>query len=46
MYGPRGVAVLRADGTPAVIGAGSATAVTYAPTGRTITRRRARHLGS
>lgn len=44
VYGPAAVAVLRPDGEPAVIGAGSATAVTHAPTGRRIPRQRARHL--
>lgn len=46
VYGAAGVAVLRADGTPVVTDAGNAGAVTYAPTGRRIPRRRARHLRS
>lgn len=44
VYGTRGAAVLRLDGTEVISNAGSAYAVTYTPTGRTITRRGARHL--
>lgn len=37
-------AVLRSDGTEVISNAGSAYAVTHTPTGRRVTRRRARHL--
>jgi hypothetical protein len=42
VYGVRDVSILRADGTPVVRSAGSASEVTHAPTGRTIRRRAVR----
>lgn len=44
VLGVGNAAVLRADGTEVISNAGSAYAVTHTPTGRTVTRRRARHL--
>jgi hypothetical protein len=42
VYGVRDASILRADGRPVVLAAGSASEVTHAPTGRTIRRRAAR----
>jgi hypothetical protein len=39
IYGVRDASIIREDGTPVVLSAGSASQVTYAPTGRTIRRR-------
>ncbi|OLT09688.1 hypothetical protein BJF78_30145 [Pseudonocardia sp. CNS-139] len=39
VYGVGDASIIREDGTPVVLRAGNASAITYGPTGRTIRRR-------